>query len=81
MSVGGAWAAQSVKHLTLDFGSGHDLTVSEIEHSFGLCTDSMEPACDSLSSSQNKLNKVKYFYIFKYLINMFLNIPYNNPDF
>ena len=23
----GTWAAQSVKRLTLDFGSGHDLTV------------------------------------------------------
>ena len=23
----GAWVAQSVKHLTLDFSSGHDLTV------------------------------------------------------
>ena len=27
----GAWVAQSVKHLTLDFSSGHDLTVCEIE--------------------------------------------------
>ena len=26
-----AWVAQSVKHLTLDFGSGHDLTVCETE--------------------------------------------------
>ena len=25
----GAWVAQSVKHPTLDFGSGHDLTVRE----------------------------------------------------
>ena len=27
----GAWVAQSVKRLTLDFSSGHDLTVSEFE--------------------------------------------------
>ena len=26
-----AWVAQLVKHLTLDFGSGHDLRVREIE--------------------------------------------------
>ena len=29
----GAWVAQSVKHPTLDLGSGHDLTV----HGFELC--------------------------------------------
>ena len=26
-----AWVALSVKHPTLDFGSGHDLTVHEIK--------------------------------------------------
>ena len=36
----GTWAAQSVKQTTLDFGSGHDLTVQ-----------SMEPFWDSLSPS------------------------------
>ena len=36
--------AQWVQHLTLDFGSGHDLTVSEIEPRAGLCADSAEPA-------------------------------------
>ena len=30
-SCGGAWVAQSVKPLTLDFGSGHDLTVCEFK--------------------------------------------------
>ena len=29
--VGGAWVAQVVKHPTLDFSSGHDLTVREFE--------------------------------------------------
>ena len=33
-----AWVAQSVKHLTLDFDSGLELTVHEI------CADSPEPA-------------------------------------
>ena len=28
---GGAWEAQSVEHLTLDFASVHDLTISKIE--------------------------------------------------
>ena len=36
--------AQSVKRLTLDFGSGHDLVVPEIKPCVQLCTDSAEPA-------------------------------------
>ena len=32
----GAWAAQSVKHLALDFGSGHGLSVCEFEPHIGL---------------------------------------------
>ena len=32
----GRWVAQSVKCLTLDFGSGHDLRVHEIEPCIGL---------------------------------------------
>ena len=46
--------AQSVKHLILGFGSGHDITVHEIEPYFGLCTDSMEAAWDILSLSLSK---------------------------
>ena len=41
--------AQLVKHPTLDFGSGRDLTVREIEPQAGLCADSAELAWDSLS--------------------------------
>ena len=37
--------------MTLDFGSGHDLTVREFEPHIGLRTDSVEPAWDSLSPS------------------------------
>ena len=40
--------AQLVKHLTLDFGSGHDPNGCEIEPHVGLCTGT-EPAWDSLS--------------------------------
>ena len=43
--------AQSVKWLTLDFGSGHDLTVHEFESHIGLCSDSVEPASDPVSFS------------------------------
>ena len=62
MPILGAWVTQLVKRPTLGFGSGHGLKV----HGFGpltlLCTDSAEPACDSLSAprpppvslSQNK---------------------------
>ena len=49
--VWGAWVAQSVEGLTLDFGSGHDLIFCEIEPHMRLCADSLEPAWDSLSSS------------------------------
>ena len=44
----GAWVAPLVKCLTLDFGSGHDLMVPEFKPDMGLCTDSVEPALDSL---------------------------------
>ena len=47
----GTWMAQSVKHPTLDFSSGHDLTVHGIKPCLRLCTGSMEPAWDSLSIS------------------------------
>ena len=43
--------AQSVEHLTLDFSSGHDLTVCGIKSHVRLCADSAEPAGDSLSPS------------------------------
>ena len=43
--------AHSVKHLTLDFGSGRDLMVCEFEPRVRLCADSAEPAWDSLSPS------------------------------
>ena len=43
--------AQSVKDLTLDFCSGHDLTVCEIKPPVGVCADSVGPAWDSLSLS------------------------------
>ena len=46
-----AWVAQSVKRLTLGFGSGHDLTICGIEPCVRLCTDSSEPAWDSLFPS------------------------------
>ena len=48
-NIRGAWVAQSVEHLALDFSSGHDLTVCEFEPHIGLCADSAEPAWDSLS--------------------------------
>ena len=43
--------AQLVKHWTLDFGSGHDLTIGEFEPHVELCTDSVEPIWDSPSLS------------------------------
>ena len=40
--------AQSVKPVTLDFSSGYDLTVREFEPHVRFCTNSVEPAWDSL---------------------------------
>ena len=62
----GAWVAQSVEHLTLDFGSGHGLAVCGIEPPVRLHTDGTQslllilsfPLClllpSSCSLSQNK---------------------------
>ena len=45
-----AWVAQSVKHPTLDFDSGHEFTVREFKPCLGLHADGAEPAgWDSLS--------------------------------
>ena len=47
----GTWVAQSVQHLTLGFGSGHDLSVCGFEPHVGLCANSTEPAWNSVSLS------------------------------
>ena len=44
-----AWVAQSVKHPTLGFSSGHDLTVCGFELHVGLCADRAESASAPLS--------------------------------
>ena len=66
ISYGGTWGAQLVRHLTLDFGSGHDLVVCGFELYIRLCTDSVEAAWDSLPPSLSappllslKVNKLK----------------------
>ena len=54
----GAWVAQLVKHLTLGFHSGLDLTARGIKSCIRLCADGAEAAWVSLSLSlslsQNK---------------------------
>ena len=40
--------AQSVKRMSLDFDSGHDLVVRGFEPHVGVCTGCAEPAWDSL---------------------------------
>ena len=47
----GTWVVQLAKCPTLDFSSGHDLTVREFEPRVGLCAGSVEPAWDYLSPS------------------------------
>ena len=51
--------AQSVKRLTLDFSSGHDLTVRVFEPLMGLRADGEEPAWNSLSLPSPPQNKQK----------------------
>ena len=51
MTLKGTWVAQLAKRQTLDFGSGRDLTVREIEPRVWLHADSMGSAWDSLSLS------------------------------
>ena len=43
MEVRGAWVAQLVKHLTLDFGSDHNFSVHDFEPCIRLCADSVQP--------------------------------------
>ena len=38
--------AQSVEHLALDFGHGHDLMVRQFEPCIRLCADNAEPLWD-----------------------------------
>ena len=64
----GACMAQSVKHWTLDFSSGHDHAVHEMEPGIGLCTNSTEPAWDTLSLSTHLPRPLKsvsnlFFYL------------------
>ena len=47
--MGGTWVAQSVERPTLDFGSGHVLTVQGIKPHVRLCNDRAEPPWDFLS--------------------------------
>ena len=51
---GSTWAVQSVKRLTLGFGSGHDLAVREFELCVRVRAESVEPAWDSLSLKIHK---------------------------
>ena len=67
----GTWVAGSVKRLTLDLGSGHDLSVRGFKPRVWLCAEGAEPAWNSLSrplslplpcslSFKNKYTKIIY---------------------
>ena len=49
--VQGHRVAEWAKHPTLDFGSGHDLTIRGFQAHLRLCADSVKPAWDSVSLS------------------------------
>ena len=44
VSLRDTWVAQSVKRLTLGFGSGRDLPVHEFKPQNSLCADNVDPA-------------------------------------
>ena len=50
ITMRGAWVAQSVKLPILDFNSGHDLTIHEMEPHIRLHAGNTEPAWNSLSA-------------------------------
>ena len=55
-----AWVAQLFKHLTLDFGSGHDLVVGGFEPHFGLCTGRGTGAyCFELHLKEHRFERVE----------------------
>ena len=69
MDLWGTWVAQSVKSLTLDFSSGHDLTVHGIEPHMG----PGNPAWDSLSPSLSLCNAPACTHAFSLKINKQIN--------
>ena len=70
--AGAPRGAQSVTRLTLDFSSGHDLTVPEIEPHIRLYADSIEPGWDSLSLS--KVNLKRGYYMNRFIKKVYLFI-------
>ena len=71
--MGGAWLAQSVKCLTLEFGSGHELMVPEleplsgsaltVESLLGILSAPCPPLVLSISKRINKLKKNHFNYV------------------
>ena len=55
--------AQSVKCLTLEFGSGHDLTVHQFEPHVGFPIDRAEPAWDVLTPSLSAPPLLTWVYV------------------
>ena len=72
-SLGGTWVAQSAEHPTLDFGSGHDLTVCEFEPHIRLCAEYRAclklslsfplPLSSALSLSTKKKKKISFGHV------------------
>ena len=70
----GTWVVQLAKHLTLDFGSGHDLRVMRSSPKSG-STFSMESAWDSLSLSLSlSLCPSPYSHILSFFLNFIFNL-------
>ena len=75
--------AQLVKHLTLEFGMGHDHTVHETELCVRFCIDSAVPAWDSLSPSLPLSSLLLSVYISFYInpgINSIYSVTYTEKN-
>ena len=72
-----AWVTQSVKHLTLHFGSGHDLVVHGFKPRIKLCADSLESAWDSLSSSLLALPPLRLKVSLVHVLSLSLSLKIN----
>ena len=83
----GAWVAQSVKHPTLGFGSGHNLMGSEMKLHVRLCTQwglylkilSLCPSPHLYSFSFSKIKKFSKYFIVNSAVIMFCGDRWELP--
>ena len=73
--------SQSVKHPILEFSSGHEFTVGDIEPCTGLHADSTEPAWDSPSPSLSAPHPLTLSLSLSLPLSLSLKNKNNNPQY